>query len=159
MISSNQELTEAWNRFWKEKTIGNMNHKILSIPKNPVFSLVEGLLPPKNGYIIEAGSGDGRWVFWLAKQGYTAIGVDISRNGLKIANGYARRNQFLNANFVLGDIRYLPFRRDFSDLILSFGVIEHFNNPRASIAEFYRTNKKDSFTAQQTKVQINFFKA
>ena len=85
-----------------------MNRKVNNIPKDPAFYLVKGLLPAKSYTVLEAGSGDGRWVFWLAKHDYNAIGVDISINGLKKANYYAHKNHNKNANFILADIRCLP---------------------------------------------------
>ena len=52
------------------------------------------------------------------------IGVDFSRNSLKIAKGKGSKSMY-----ILADIEFPPFRENCLDLIVMFTVIHHINDP------------------------------
>lgn len=95
----------------------------------------------KDSKILEAGCGFGHWVFWLAEQGYRTVGVDLAEKTIATAKNYSRRNKITSCNFIEADIRQLPIKDNYFDLIFSFGVIEHFQHPESILNEFKRVLK------------------
>ncbi|MBN1167438.1 MAG: class I SAM-dependent methyltransferase [Methanospirillaceae archaeon] len=83
-----------------------------------------------SGKILEGGSGTGKNVFSLQKNGYDAIGVDYAELTVK------RAYLFLpNLNILPADVRYLPFHSSIFDGYWSIGVIEHFFTGYDEIAD------------------------
>lgn len=61
----------------------------------------------KNGSkILDVGTGTREQAFAFAEKGYDVVGVDLSEDMLKLANG---KNKFENAKFQLADATNLPF--------------------------------------------------
>lgn len=99
--------------------------------------------PPQN--ILEAGCGLGRWVVPLAKMNYKVTGIDIEEEALDvIKKNYSSENLEL----IHGDIFQMPFPEKHFDLIISLGVLEHFeskNNVNEAIKEHIRVLSDSGF--------------
>jgi len=95
----------------------------------------------KDSKIMEAGCGIGQWVFWMAEQDYQVVGVDLAPKAIAVAKKYAQKNNIKNCNFIEGDIRNLKIKDNYFDYIFSFGVLEHFHNPKVILDEFKRVLK------------------
>ena len=80
-------------------------------------------------WVLEAGSGTGRFCFWLFKRGINSIGIDVVPEIIKLANRYAKAKS-LQASFIVGDVSNLPLRDSSLDGYISLGVIEHFKSKR-----------------------------
>jgi SAM-dependent methyltransferase len=79
-------------------------------------------LPGPDARILEAGAGTGRVLIFLAKHGYhNTVGIEL--NGA-VVNEFNRR--FPELTMLQGDILAMPFDHDSFDVVLSYGVIEHF---------------------------------
>lgn len=96
---------------------------------------------PKSAKILEAGCGFGHWVFWMAKHNFQVTGVDIAEKTIETAKLYAKNKKISNCKFVVADIRKLPLEDNSFDMIFSFGVIEHFKNPKPLMLELKRVLK------------------
>lgn len=72
--------------------------------------------------VCDLGCGIGRWSYFLHDRCHELILVDFSE-----AIFVARRNLAgaENALFFMGDLKRLPFRHDFADLIVCLGVLHH----------------------------------
>lgn len=92
------------------------------------FDLVD-LSGLKNYRICDLGCGIGRWSSFLKDKCRELILVDFSE-----AIFVARRNlaDTNNALFFMGDIKKLPFRKDFTDLLFCIGVLHHLPAPALS---------------------------
>lgn len=89
---------------------------------------------PKDGLILEAGSGLGAALIPLKRDGYRVIGLDYAENALHIAHGYDPA-----LPQVVGDVHTLPFAENAIGAYLSFGVFEHFEAGMARpLAEAFR---------------------
>lgn len=127
---------DIWNQLYFHTTISNIDE----VYKSEEWQVLAkyGLLKNKKK-ILEAGCGDGRWVRALYKLNISVYGIDFAVNGLKVI-----KDSCPEANIVQGDIRYLPFRNGIFDLILSWGVMEHFENVKeidVALQESYRCLK------------------
>lgn len=103
--------------------------------------LIKTFLPPKK--ILEAGCGLGRWVIPLAKEGYQVTGIEIENEAVELI-----RQNYASENFKVlqGDIFEMPFTDKSFDLVISLGVLEHFEDKRIqnqAIAEHLRVLKDD----------------
>ena len=72
---------------------------------------------------------------WVAGQGATVFGVDISEPTVHQARA-AFDHSGLGA--AVADVRRLPFRDQSFDAIYSMGTIEHFHDPETALQEMYR---------------------
>jgi len=76
---------------------------------------------PRDGELLEAGSGLGHWVALLNEAGFRARGMDCSEEALVRA-----RRTFPSLSFDQGDVRELPYGDASMSGYISFGVAEHF---------------------------------
>jgi len=91
-----------------------------------------------SGRILEAGCGSGIYLGLLKKnREIETVGMDFSKSSIKLAKKNCD-------NLVLGDIRYLPFKKNSFDIIFNQGVMEHFSEKefRDILREFKRVSKK-----------------
>jgi SAM-dependent methyltransferase len=77
--------------------------------------------------VLDLGCGHGRHANELASRGHAVVGVDIVQKFLEIAEGDARARG-LPAQFVLGDIRNLPWEEEFDRAICLFDVLGFFRD-------------------------------
>lgn len=89
----------------------------------------------KQGPILEAGCGLGRFIVFMEGQGFRDVrGIDISPDAVAIVNRIAP-----TLNVTCGDVSNLPFDDSSIRGIVSLGVVEHFEQgPRAALKEFHR---------------------
>ena len=86
--------------------------------------------------VVEVGCGSAIDLCLLKREmpGLLAMGVDLSREGLKVARSFSGRLQ-APLGFGQGDARALPIRSGSAGLVFSQGVLEHFQDPRPVLAE------------------------
>lgn len=89
----------------------------------------------KQGPILEAGCGLGRFVIFMEERGFRDVrGIDISPDAVDIVNRIAP-----HLNVTCGDVSDLPFEDSSIRGIVSLGVVEHFKEgPQAALREFKR---------------------
>lgn len=119
---------------------GDFEKLIANCPKEPVTPFMFKYMP-KDGIILEAGCGAGRFVYFLSKLGYKIIGIEIGEETVETLN-----NVFPELDIRQGDVRQLPFPNDSIDGIISLGVIEHvIQGIDGPIREMYRVLKPNSY--------------
>ena len=82
--------------YWAEIADQNQTERQIKFVKTP--------LKP-TGLVLDLACGTGRHLIPLGKEGYDIIGLDISRNLLRIA-----KSRWSGAQVVRGDMRFLPFK-------------------------------------------------
>jgi SAM-dependent methyltransferase len=98
---------------------------------------------PRYDTVLEAGCGTGRWMFYIHNKFGTRkiIGIDFSKNSLSIINQLKKRRGF-PMELIRGDLFKIPLQDESISLVLSFGVVEHFEDPSVIIKEMHRVLKK-----------------
>ena len=96
------------------------------------YPIPELRLPPGEGRLfLEVGSNWGRWCVAAARRGYRPVGVDPSLKGVRAARRVARQLG-VDAAYVVGDARHLPFHEATFDVAFSYSVFQHFSKSAAS---------------------------
>lgn len=136
-VSPNQEYTGR-GQYWRGEVIEEHLRELgLNATHQTILPTILRLLP-KQGRILEAGCGLGRWLIHLWKLGYAIYGMDISAEALA-----AIRNYDKSIPLWQGDVERMPFTDECFDAIISLGVIEHFEaGPQKALEESYRLLKK-----------------
>jgi SAM-dependent methyltransferase/uncharacterized protein YbaR (Trm112 family) len=125
-------------------TSGNLYRSVMGrLPRYPIPYFP--LSPEKGKLLLDVGCNWGRWTLAAAEKGFDAIGVDPSPEAVFAARRVARQLG-LNARFVVGDARHLPFRDRVFDLGFSYGVWQHLSreNVECSARELRRVVKPGS---------------
>lgn len=76
----------------------------------------------KNQRVCDLGCGIGRWSYFLRDRVKELVLVDFSEAIFEARRNLGDRNNVL---FVMADIKDLPFRSDFADLVFCLGVLHH----------------------------------
>lgn len=127
-------------------THGNLyRHLAEGIARYPIPAFP---LPPGRGEtLLDIGCNWGRWTLSAARAGYRPIGIDPSFEAIVAARRIARQLG-VDARYVVGDGRHLPFRDAAFDVVFSYGVLQHFSKAdvRRSLTEIARTVKPTGYT-------------
>ena len=107
-------------------------HLIADLPDYPIPEL---RLPPGGGRtFLEVGSNWGRWCVAASRRGYVPTGIDPSLKGVQAARRVAQQLG-VDAQYVVGDARRLPFADASFDVVFSYSVFQHFSK-RDALAAF-----------------------
>lgn len=74
---------------------------------------------------------------WFLARGYEYFGIDISKVVVELAQKNFR-GRLDTKHFKVGDIRNMPFKDNFFDVVFSFGTIEHIRENQQAVNEAYR---------------------
>ena len=89
---------------------------------------------PREGKILEAGAGRGRWVFYLRRRGYDVVGMDLARAEIAAAKAFDP-----DVPIEYGNVLQTGYPDRSFEAVISLGVIEHFEEgPQAALAEVRR---------------------
>lgn len=94
------------------------------------------------GRLLDVGCNWGRWTIAAGREGHDAVGIDPQLGAVLAARRVAARLG-VNARFVVGDTRYLPFRDGAFDYVWSYSVLQHFSREdvRTSLIEIGRVSR------------------
>lgn len=133
---------EIWEDIWK-KTDNTLNYKdVFYVMDEIKLEYLLPLLPsPKNEIkTIEVGCGSARLSCFLASLGYDTTCLDYSESALMVAKeNYRITNN--KGKFLLGDAQNIPLKSNTFDVVLSTGLLEHFEEPQIVINEMVRILK------------------
>ena len=104
------------------------------------YPIPEIRLPQGNGErLLDIGCNWGRWSIAAAKKNYKVIGIDPSLEAVLAAQRVSKQLG-AEANFVVGDARFLPFTDDAFEVVFSYGVFQHLSkeNVKTSLDEAVR---------------------
>ena len=93
-------------------------------PFRDVERLLSILLPMKKGKILELGCGNCRNLLPFAKQGFQCYGIDFSKEMLKFAREFMKKNKF-KVKLKQARAEKLPFKNNSFDYILCIALLHH----------------------------------
>jgi len=122
---------------------------------------------PKQGRVIDAGCGFGKWVIYLKRLGYDIVGLDNNEQAILKLKDYDSSLQV-----ELGDLLDIHYPDSSFDVYISMGVVEHFEKgPLPALKEARRVlkpgglifvsvptvNTLRTFVRRPLRILINFF--
>jgi ubiquinone/menaquinone biosynthesis C-methylase UbiE len=134
VLQNNGQSIGAWLDAWKGLTPES------EIKMWDYYGLRQWVLKytPRFGKILEAGCGLGRYVFYLRKLGIDIDGLDFSEQVISLNKRYQLMNN-VPSEFLVGDVRRLPYKDNSLSGYISLGVVEHFlEGPDSVLREAYR---------------------
>ena len=108
-------------------------------------------LPPGRGRtLLDLGCNWGRWSIATARAGYRVVGIDPSLPAVQAAYDVAKQLG-VQADFVVGDARFLPFANETFDAVFSYSVLQHFSKSdvRQTLTECARVLNAEGFSLIQ----------
>jgi SAM-dependent methyltransferase len=123
---------------WDEVWAGSDPNYDPSEPQlRDALGLIRRFWPRPRGSFLEAGCGPAAIALNLAPLGVDVAGVDLSPSAVRMAQD-AFRERGLHGEFIIGDVRALPFADESFDFVYAGGVIEHFRESDRAVAEMAR---------------------
>lgn len=113
-----------WDEVWQTAAAGN----VITALREYYSSKLRNLIMPHismRSRVLELGCGTATLLLSLASRVQEVVGLDISSQGLKIAQRHQEEIGAVNARFIKADCQHVPFENEF-DLTYSAGLIEHF---------------------------------
>ncbi len=74
--------------------------------------------------LLDVGCNWGRWTFAAGQNGFRPVGIDPSLRAVLAARRVAKQLD-VEADFVVGDARFLPFSDNSFDVVFSYSVYQH----------------------------------
>lgn len=143
LIKIYNEIAPCWNVYRKK-------------PFPEVNEIAKEWRKKKFGSVLDIGCGTGRHSILLCKMGFNVVGVDFSKEMIKLAKKNAKK-QNLNIKFIVADIRYLPFKGKRFNCCLAIAVIHHLKKQRKkALKEIARVARNQVLISIWNKSQSRF---
>jgi len=139
----------SFDNNWKQRPETLYNHWSAGSPKNQIqlaFSqhydlFIELINKPDKLKVLEVGCGRGSLSSHFASKGHECHLLDISETVINTAKEIFIKNKH-EAHFYVGDANSLDFEESTFDVLVSIGLLEHFESLEQIIDEQYRVLKK-----------------
>lgn len=138
-------LENTWNSVWMDN--GEINYENLRVFKtvDKIDILLKAGLDFNEKKVLDIGCGNGSTLLYLNKKFNInkGVGVDISKKAIE-----KLKKEMISENleFLIGDHRELNnLKNNYFDIVLSWGVIEHFEEYLLAISEARRVLKAEGF--------------
>jgi SAM-dependent methyltransferase len=148
--------SKAWDKRFKKEG------KVFEEPHEDMSGIISALKEKGARTILDLGSGSGRHVVFLARNGFSVFGLDNSPEGTRIAKNWLE-HEGLSADFHVQEMTApLPYPDIFFDAVISIQVIHHARplTIKRIVKEVARVLKKDGFvfmTVPKEKTQAKEF--
>jgi SAM-dependent methyltransferase len=130
---------QFWDTYWGDRQATLAARTMTRVLDRIKWEYLSAILPA-SGSTLEVGAGSARLSCLLAMAGYRTVCLDSSHEALRSA----RANYVsicAEGRLVTGDGVALPMRDGTFDIVLSTGLLEHFNDPSPIVREMVRVLK------------------
>jgi SAM-dependent methyltransferase len=131
-----QAVHGSWARYWVARRERSGERDIWWALDRTKFEWLRRHLPP-GGTSLEVGCGSARLSTFVGAEGYRVVGLDYCVEAAALAQtSFARTG--VRGDVAMGDALRLPFRDNSVDIVLSTGLLEHFEDPAPVVREMVR---------------------
>jgi len=110
---------KQWNKIFKK------SGKVFTKVQKDMPKIIKLFKKHNVKRVLDLGCGSGRHTVYLVKRGFNVYGLDIAKEGIKIAKDWFKKEN-LKAHFKIGDIyKKLPYKDNFFDAIISIQTLHH----------------------------------
>ena len=142
-------IIQEWDRDYRnhevtyeDKNINNRTDFVLNMLYELTYETISSKIDVLQSFkTLECGCGGARVSVYLAKRGAQAICIDNSREALRLANNNFRKEK-IRSFLHLGDVQQLPFKENYFDVVMSYGLMEHFEDIMHPFQAMTRVLKK-----------------
>jgi len=145
-------------KYWKDKWQADrvdVTRFYNSYSGTNMLHVFDQLIPDKKKYnsLIDIGCGAGWYFQYFRERKHISrlVGLDSAKEPLSICK---QRNPFVDT--VLASAEKLVFNDEEFDIVLSMGLIEHFEDPKPILGEMVRILKKGGLLILETPNTLNF---
>jgi 2-polyprenyl-3-methyl-5-hydroxy-6-metoxy-1,4-benzoquinol methylase len=139
-IEYNPDNQKLWEAQWKAQRQTIYAGDVWNLMDEIKFDYLTEILPEK-GRTVEVGAGSGRLSCMLASKGYETVCIDYSKEAVRVAKNNYEVSKSIG-EFIIGNAYSLPFKDNSFDVIMSTGLLEHFENPIPIVSEMVRVLKR-----------------
>jgi 2-polyprenyl-3-methyl-5-hydroxy-6-metoxy-1,4-benzoquinol methylase len=135
MTVQNELTTEAfWNNYWKNIKLPSTVNNASTFDRCLSERLTEKIKQVGvKGQVLEIGAAPGKWLAYLSEIGdFKPSGLDYSSAGIEAMKKNFKLLNITPEDFYVGDF-FEIFPKEKYDVVMSFGFIEHFENPHQVI--------------------------
>ncbi|MFW9995579.1 MAG: class I SAM-dependent methyltransferase [Candidatus Odinarchaeota archaeon] len=133
---------ERWEQIHGQRTWGHYpNEELVRFIGRNLFKL--SYEERKNVKILEVGCGQGANIWFLAKEGFTTHGIDVSTSAVTKAEKFLAETHGVKAFLEVADLRDLPYESGVFDVVIDNATIQHvsFLDHEKAYKEIYRVLK------------------
>lgn len=126
--------TRAWGKYPNEELVRFIGKNYFDLPVGERGKTK----------ILEIGCGQGANLWFLAKEGFDVYGIDISLSAIKKGEKYlAEAYNNIKVKTKVGDVRNLPYKNNFFNLVIDCTAVQHipFTDHKIAYKEIYRVLK------------------
>jgi 2-polyprenyl-3-methyl-5-hydroxy-6-metoxy-1,4-benzoquinol methylase len=145
-----KDLRKLYATFWQKESVRLKKDAYHSLEFITTRRFLKKYLP-KKGFILDAGGGTGIYTIWLAKQGYNAVLLDLSKHNIEAAKKDIEHAQVIDRikKVMVGDITSMPYFDDSTfDVVLCLGgpvsLIYGKEKRKKAMTELVRVAKPDA---------------
>jgi ubiquinone/menaquinone biosynthesis C-methylase UbiE len=112
-----------------------------------IADAVPALKKHKVKKVLDLGCGAGRHCILLAGSGFEVVGIDISKNALKMARRWVQKEKLENVALIRATMTHIPLNDCCLDAAVSISVVHHAleKDIMTSVSEVYRTLGKNGW--------------
>jgi len=133
------KLENSWDPIWEKIFLEKEWGKYPEIPLVRFMARNYYNKDRKNIKVLVLGSGCGKDVWYLAREGFDAYAIEGSLEGVRKTNDRLKRNK-LKATVEVGDINMINYPDDFFDVVVDLATIQH--NPWVNIRDIVGESKR-----------------
>lgn len=128
-MTQGQSIKDAYDHLYQERS--------LALRDSFYLWLLELIHPAANELIVDVACGSGRLVELATRQGYNALGIDLSYQGLTEVAAVAPAS----ALWLVSNGEQIALPDACADCVLCIGSLEHYDDPQQGAAELARILK------------------
>jgi ubiquinone/menaquinone biosynthesis C-methylase UbiE len=146
ITDQHSDIKQEKGAFWSRSGAADVYEQAVSSLSglNQVKNRVEQTLALRHasGFILDAGTGTGRFAIPLAERaGNSVVALDFSNEMLRLNRKLSEAKGLCTIEYAQGDVEHLPFPDAHFDSVVSITVVRHFPQWKAILDEYVRVLK------------------